>query len=754
MAERFGEYELLKKIATGGMAEIHLARIGGVEGFSRRVVVKRMLPQLAVRQDFVQMFLDEARLAANLVHPNIVQVFNLGEVDGAYFMAMELVDGPHLGALFAHSLRQRRPLPVELCVFIVARGADGLHYAHDQRDPATGQKLNIVHRDISPQNVLVSKHGDVKVTDFGVAKAETQQAKTRTGIIKGKVSYMSPEQCLGDPVDRRTDVFALGIVLYELLTRRRLFREKSDLLVMQRITSEDLKPPSAINPAVDPELDRITLKALGRDVNDRFQSAADLSEALDIWLATQGHADSRSQLQRWMEAHADGLGIGHVDAEVAEGTPAWEKSQQEDAAPGVEIPEMDEGTVSTPALDPALEPTFPSEDGHPVISADGSGTEVSETTVMAEHELPGRSDTQVVAPDQLVSPSPQPGPPTQEVAPVQGSLEELQLPPVTSGGRSGRTPMAAVLGVFAALLVAGVGGWLALGPSADPPEDPGPKKYVEGPPPEQDPPPVGEDPQPPDAVPSKPPPDEDPAPKAETRKLTVRTVPPGVLITVDGEAKGNAPQEGIEVPAATAAVTVRAHFEGQPPLEKTVAMDGDVTEVELKARAQLNVRSEPPGAELVIDGEGAGATPREQLWLEGGEVVIAVSKAGYEPWTQKVALEPGKVSEVTAKLKQAQAAPKPKPTPRVRQPARRTEYGELLVDSKPWGNVYVDGRRVGATPVRVPRVAAGGRKIRVENRELGFKKTVTVDVKKKAKTRVGFVFTKQGDRYVFKKVVK
>src|SRR5690606_4115629 len=137
MSERFGEYELIKKIATGGMAEIYLARIGGVEGFTHHIIVKRMLPQLAVRSDFVQMFLDEARLTTNLVHPNIVQVFNLGQVDGAYFIAMELIDGPHLGALFAHSLRQRRPLPVELCVYAVARAANGLHYAHEQRDQGT-----------------------------------------------------------------------------------------------------------------------------------------------------------------------------------------------------------------------------------------------------------------------------------------------------------------------------------------------------------------------------------------------------------------------------------------------------------------------------------------------------------------------------------------------------------------------------------------------------------------------------------------
>src|SRR5688572_18881465 len=177
MGERFGNYELVRRIAQGGMAEVHLARFSGVEGFERWVVIKKMLPELAVRKDFVDMFLDEARLAARFNHPNIVQVFELGEKDGSYFMAMEYVDGPHLGVLFAHSLRLKKPLPIALCCFILSRAAEGLHHAHELKD-AMGQGLNIVHRDVSPQNILVSREGDVKVMDFGVAKATTQATQT------------------------------------------------------------------------------------------------------------------------------------------------------------------------------------------------------------------------------------------------------------------------------------------------------------------------------------------------------------------------------------------------------------------------------------------------------------------------------------------------------------------------------------------------------------------------------------------------
>ena len=307
--ERYGDFDLKKLIATGGMAEIYLARQAGLD-VARTVVVKRMLPQLAVRADFVQMFLEEARLAAGMTHPNIVSVFHLGEVDGSYFIAMEFIDGPHLGQLFAHSLRLHMPLPIEYCTYLVARAADGLHYAHEHCDPATNATLNVVHRDVSPQNILISRTGAVKVTDFGVAKASTHQSKTRTGVIKGKVAYMSPEQCLGEQVDRRTDVFALGIVLYELLTRRRLFRDKSDMLAMQRITSVDVAPPSTINPAIDATLDGICLRALARDRTARTPSAAELSEVLDAWLVAQRVGDTRAHLQDWFEQHAAELTIG------------------------------------------------------------------------------------------------------------------------------------------------------------------------------------------------------------------------------------------------------------------------------------------------------------------------------------------------------------------------------------------------------------------------------------------------------------
>ena len=304
MVERLGQYELLEKFAEGGMAEVWFGRVVGAEGFFREVAVKRLLASSSRDDELVSMFLDEARLGASLHHPNIVSVLDLGGADGGWFLVMELVDGPHLGRLFAHSLRIHKPLPIAQCAAVVAAAAEGLHYAHERVDPLTGQSLGIVHRDISPQNLLISRHGDVKITDFGVARARSHRSRTRSGVIKGKLGYLTPEQCRGQSVDRRSDVFSLGIVLYELLTRRRLYRGDGEFDVMRRICEEEPVPPGLVTEGVDPTLAAIALRALRKEPSARFQSAAELSDALLAWLQARGHGDWRHELGWWVRNHA------------------------------------------------------------------------------------------------------------------------------------------------------------------------------------------------------------------------------------------------------------------------------------------------------------------------------------------------------------------------------------------------------------------------------------------------------------------
>jgi serine/threonine protein kinase len=267
-------------LAIGGMAELFLAEVQGLGGFHKQVVLKRILPQLAENAQFVRMFLDEARLAATLHHPNIAQVYDIGRDGSSYFFSMEYVEGRDLRDVCRAFLRRGERLPLEHACTIIAQAAAGLHYAHEKLGP-DGEPLHVVHRDVSPANVLVTYEGGVKIVDFGVAKARTQQSETRAGTLKGKIAYMSPEQCRGEPLDRRSDVFALGILLFELSTGTRLFRGDSEFKVMSRIVNEDAPAPSTRREGYPPGLDAIVKKALARDRNDRYATAEELQLAIE-----------------------------------------------------------------------------------------------------------------------------------------------------------------------------------------------------------------------------------------------------------------------------------------------------------------------------------------------------------------------------------------------------------------------------------------------------------------------------------------
>ncbi len=303
MRETFGHYELLHRFAAGGMAEVFMARRLGVGGFTRDVVIKRMLAHLANDDEYVRMFFDEARLTATLQHPNIAQVLDLGWLSGTWFIAMEFVDGPDLTGLMLQLLRNKRPLPVSLAVWIVARAADGLHFAHEQADPMTGEPLAIVHRDVSLSNILVSRFGDVKVADFGIARAALRDSvNTQVGQVKGKPGYLAPEQIRGEPFGRRVDVFALGVVLWELLVACRLYHGRSDFETLEQTLEMPAVAPSSRRDEVDDALDAIVLAALEREPHRRLATAAELASRLDGWLG--GHLDSpgsRAGLARWLK---------------------------------------------------------------------------------------------------------------------------------------------------------------------------------------------------------------------------------------------------------------------------------------------------------------------------------------------------------------------------------------------------------------------------------------------------------------------
>ncbi|MFN7132889.1 MAG: serine/threonine protein kinase, partial [Myxococcales bacterium] len=293
----FGKYRLLYPLTQGGMAELFVARQEGPAGFAKSVVIKRVLRHLSEDTEFVEMFLDEARLAAQLNHPNVVQIFDFGEVDGSYFLCMEHLAGEDLATILRTSARKQQRLPPQICASIVSAACDALHYAHTLCDEG-GRPLNIVHRDVSPSNIYVTFRGVTKVLDFGIAKAEGKLTQTRAGIVKGKFPYMSPEQARGQPLDARSDVWALGVVLHEMLTGLRLFSRDNDLAVLKAVTEDAIPRPSERYAPVPRELDDIVMKALERDVSRRYESAQQMHADLEEFLATR--SSQPNQVQKFM----------------------------------------------------------------------------------------------------------------------------------------------------------------------------------------------------------------------------------------------------------------------------------------------------------------------------------------------------------------------------------------------------------------------------------------------------------------------
>ncbi len=298
--QSIGKYEVIKHLATGGMAEIYLARVGTLPGLEKLVVLKRILPELASRDDIVQMFVDEARIATMLDHPNVVQTFDAGVVDGKPFLAMEYLHGEPVSALMPALIRQGERLPLEHALTIVIGVLAGLHYAHEKVG-FDGRALNIVHRDVTPQNVIVTYDGGVKLVDFGIARSAQRIGRTRYGTIKGKVPYMSPEQCQGEPLDRRSDLFSVGIMLYELTLGRRLFRGKGDYDVLKQIVESPVTPPRQIDPGYDAALEAIVMRALDKDRARRPQTARELHGELEVVARAAGLSVSSLALQQLME---------------------------------------------------------------------------------------------------------------------------------------------------------------------------------------------------------------------------------------------------------------------------------------------------------------------------------------------------------------------------------------------------------------------------------------------------------------------
>ncbi len=316
--QRIDRYELVAEIASGGMATVFLARLSGVGGFQRFVAIKRLHPHLAGEQEFVEMFLDEARLAAGIHHPNVVPILEVGASERGYYLVMEYIEGDTLARLLARAATSGNKLPISIGVRIIIDMLQGLHAAHELRDEM-GQPTELVHRDVSPQNILVGTDGISRITDFGVARASSRLSATRVGQLKGKIAYMAPEQATGQPdIDRRADVFSAGIVLWEVLAARRLFKAENEAATLSRVISEPVPKLTTLTNDVSPQMAAVCMKALERDVSKRYKSCSEFADALERASVAAGKLGSSKDIAAYV---ADV--IGNEIAQAREAVRGW-----------------------------------------------------------------------------------------------------------------------------------------------------------------------------------------------------------------------------------------------------------------------------------------------------------------------------------------------------------------------------------------------------------------------------------------------
>jgi len=374
----FGRYQLNERLAMGGMAELFKAQVSGAHGFQKQVVIKRILPHLAADDHYNRMFIDEAKITARLSHPKIAQTLELGKFNGQLYIAMEFVDGLDLLAILRESAHRRTRVPQHLTVYMIQEMLDGLDFAHQQTD-ADGDPLNIVHRDISPSNVLVSLRGDVKLVDFGIAQATEREQETKAGTLKGKYGYMSPEQVVGAEIDSRSDLFSTGVVLTEMLMGRRLFTAANDLDVLLMVRDVDLSRFERYGGFLDDSVRQIVLRSLQKDPEDRFQTAGEFREALAEWLFEQRQRVSSKDVASLVnELYSD----------------AWERRRKKAEEEALAAPPAAPGAAAAPAA-----PAAPAESPVEPAAAGESSVPVSLSGIPAGAGDPGESMPLVVVQD-------------------------------------------------------------------------------------------------------------------------------------------------------------------------------------------------------------------------------------------------------------------------------------------------------------------------------------------------------------------
>ncbi len=454
----FGQYLLLSKIATGGMAELFKAKRKGVEGFEKILAIKRILPHMSDNEEFITMFIDEAKLAAQLTHHNVCQIFDLGKIDNSYYIAMEYVHGKDLRAVLKAARTKSKAIPAELGILITSKICSALDYAHRKND-STGQPLNLVHRDVSPQNILITYEGDVKLVDFGIAKAATKVHVTQHGALKGKLLYMSPEQAWGKAVDRRSDIFSVCAVLYEMLAGRPLFFEDSDteVTILEKVREARVTPICSVVPTLPKELEKILNKGLQKNPDDRYQLASELQKDLDNLIYTEGYNATSASLasfarnlfpEEWVQ-ESGGRETLVIGKEI---TDQFKSKQPEKVADKSAAPVANEQSASA-TIPP--QPTKPTA-AQPAVDALPS-KEVPKQTAQAA-ELPKAAAAPIVSPKitepELKSESPNVTSPTHQISTT--GFRDISAPEIIPPQTGGNFIKFLVAGIVLAAIVGGI----------------------------------------------------------------------------------------------------------------------------------------------------------------------------------------------------------------------------------------------------------------------------------------------------------
>ncbi len=604
--QQLGQYVIDEKIAQGGMAEIFKGRAIDPGGLERPVVIKRILPQIAADEDFVEMLVQEAKLAVQLSHGNIAQVFDLGRIDDDYFMVMEYVDGESLSRIARHLRQNNEWMPVPIALYIISEVANGLTYMHQKTD-SRGNPLNIVHRDISPQNVIISWSGTVKIIDFGIAKATSQVSTTDSGVVKGKFAYMSPEHVGGEKLDGRTDIFSLAVILWELLTNQRLFKGKNNRETIQRVKRCRVPSAQGYREDIPKEVDKILKKALTKNKKNRYQSAHDFQ--LDL---------IRTLVQRYPDFAPRNLQdyLNNLFADRADEEPTIVGQTISQEAPTIVDNEMEVTALADPRI---LQRRL---------------TELETYNLNVD-----KADDEASAPDEAPEP--------EEPAPTP------QRKPFPWRQWLGRIPWRrmilnrwVLIGVLLATLAyAGykvaphVVEYFHSEPAPEPPvTQPKPIKIV----------------SPPKPVPTpvpKPTP-----PVAEFGTLLIRSQPAGARIFINDRDTGLQTPAELEKLKLGQTYNIGLFLKNHTYWAGKAQVSGDTpTTIEAELRINygaLRITSQPPKARIFIDGIDKGTSPLRLPRLQpGSEHTIRVELPGYRTWEQTVKIFAGKTSVIRATLR-------------------------------------------------------------------------------------------------------